>query len=288
MKRLYLLDGSAFIYRSFFALPPLSTKDGFPTSAIYGFLRALLAIMKEENPRYFAICFDHPAPTRRKEVFKEYKSKRPSMPDPLKLQIPVIKRFVDLLGIPRFEVEGYEADDLIASLTLYSVERSFQVNIYSPDKDVLQLISEKVTVVNPMNNEVFDEKKVVEKFGVPPRLIPDYLALVGDKTDNVEGIKGIGPKGALKLLETFGSVENILQNWEKFQRLYPQADREKLSLSYYLVKLHPPPIEIKEEDLLVKEPSLEGLKKELLRYEMKSILQDVEKLYSKPKQRSLF
>jgi DNA polymerase-1 len=140
MKVLYLFDGSAFLYRSFFALPPLSTSSGFPTGAIYGFLRSILAILKTEKPNYIAIAFDLPAPTQRKLAYSEYKSKRPPTPDPLKVQIPVIKELINLLGIKLLEMPGYEADDLIAYLTQKAKKEGFKVKIYSPDKDVLQLV----------------------------------------------------------------------------------------------------------------------------------------------------
>ena len=206
MKVLYLLDGSAFLYRSFFALPPLSTSKGFPTSAIYGFMRAIFALLKTEKPVYFAIAFDLPAPTKRESLYKEYKAKRPTMPDPLKVQIPVIKELVDLLGIKRYEVEGYEADDIIATLALRALEKGFFVKVYSPDKDIMQLVSDRLVVVNPISGEVFDKKKVLEKFGVPPEKLKDYLALVGDKVDNIEGVKGVGPKTAIRLLQQYGSM----------------------------------------------------------------------------------
>jgi DNA polymerase-1 len=188
---------------AFFALPPLSTSSGFPTGAIYGFLRSILAILKTEKPNYMAIAFDLPAPTQRKLAYSEYKSKRPPTPDPLKVQIPVIKELINLLGIKLLEMPGYEADDLIAYLTQKAKKEGFKVKIYSPDKDVLQLVEgNQVVVINPISEEVFDENKVIEKFGVPPQKLADYLALVGDKTDNVEGVKGVGPKTAINLINT--------------------------------------------------------------------------------------
>ena len=189
MKVLHLFDGSAFLYRSFFALPPLSTRSGFPTGAIYGFFRSILAIIKTEKPLYMAIAFDLPAPTQRKLAYSQYKSKRPPTPDPLKVQIPVIKELIPLFGIKLLEEPGYEADDIIAYLTQKALKEGFKVKIYSPDKDILQLVEEdKVLVINPILQETFDEKKVKEKFGVSPKKLPDYLALVGDKTDNIEAI----------------------------------------------------------------------------------------------------
>ncbi len=289
MKILYILDGSAFIYRSFFALPPLSTKNGFPTGAIYGFMRTVFSLLKTEKPKCFVVVFDHPAPTTRAKVYSAYKSKRPPMPNPLKLQIPIIKEFLRLMGIPILEVEGYEADDLIGYLVKKAVDMGFSVKVYSPDKDILQLVSDKVSVINPMNGEVFTKKSVIEKFGVPPELIPDYLALVGDKVDNVEGIKGIGKKTAVKVLEKYGSVENILKNFEEFKMAFPQADKEKLELSYFLVKLQQvPDIDLREMDMCMKEPDVEKLKERLTELEMKSLLKDVDVIFRGISQKSLF
>ena len=287
MKVLYLFDGSAFLYRSFFALPPLSTSSGFPTGAIYGFLRSILAILKTEKPNYMAIAFDLPAPTQRKLAYSEYKSKRPPTPDPLKVQIPVIKELINLLGIKLLEMPGYEADDLIAYLTQRAKKEGFKVKIYSPDKDVLQLVDgSQVVVINPISEEVFDENKVIEKFGVPPQKLADYLALVGDKTDNIEGVKGVGPKTAINLLNTFGSVENILARWDEFKRLFPQAEKNSLELSYWLVKLKPPEeLNIDIGELKRKEPNLSLLRKKLEELEMKSIIKDLDKIFV---QKSLF
>ncbi|MFN3598477.1 MAG: 5'-3' exonuclease H3TH domain-containing protein [Aquificaceae bacterium] len=289
MKVLYLLDGSAFLYRSFFALPPLSTSKGFPTGAIYGFMRAVFALLKTEKPLYFAIAFDHPAPTERKSLYREYKAKRPSMPDPLKVQIPVIKELTDFLGIKRYEIEGYEADDIIATLSKKALQKGFFVKIYSPDKDIMQLISEKLLVINPITNEVFDRKKVIEKFGVPPELLRDYLALVGDKVDNIEGIKGVGPKTAIRILQEYGSAENILRNWEDFIRALPQAKKENLELALKLLELKEvEDLDLKEEDLKVKEPKEEFLRRRLEDLEMKSLIKELENLIKAKAQKNLF
>ncbi len=289
MKTLHLIDASSFIYRSYFALPPLSTKDGFPTGAIYGFLRALLALMKSEKPQYLAVVFDYPAPSKREKVYKEYKAGRPSMPDPLKLQIPVIKEILKLMGIPIVEMEGYEADDLIAVLAKEFYEKGFNVKIYTPDKDMLQLVNDRIAVINPMNWEVFNREKVIKKFGVPPEKVADYLALVGDSVDNIKGIRGVGPKTAVKLIEEFGGVKGILENWERFKEKFPQAEKEELELSYYLVSpLTQAQVNLREEDLKLKPPRMKELKKKLENLEMKSILREIDKVLATQSQGSLF
>ncbi len=289
MKVLHILDASSFIYRSYFALPPLTTKKGFPTGAVYGFLRALLSIIKSERPEYLVVVFDAPAPSKREKVYKEYKAGRPSMPDPLKVQIPVIKEIIKLMGVPILEIPGYEADDLIAILAKKYSSEGFKVRIYTPDKDMLQLVNTNVLVINPMNWEVFDSEKVKQKFGVPPENIPDFLALVGDKVDNIEGIKGVGPKTAVKLIQRFGGVEGILQRWEEFKKIYPDAEKERLELSYYLVKpMLDADIDLKPDDLKLRDPDMSRLRKRLEDLEMKSILKDIEKIARAGTQKSLF
>ncbi len=289
VKTLFLIDASSFIYRSYFALPPLTTSEGFPTGAVYGFLRAFLSIMKTEKPRHLAVVFDSPVPSKREKIYREYKAGRPPTPDPLKVQIPVIRRILKLMGVPVFEVSGYEADDIIAVLARKFSDRGFKVRIYTPDKDMLQLVSERVVVINPMTWETFTPQKVEEKLGVPPSKIPDYLALVGDKIDNVPGVKGVGPKTAVRLIREFGGVEGILERWEEFHRRFPQADRESLKLSYELVRLitdvH---VEVSEEDTRLGFPDMEELSRELEKLEMKSILRDLERIVRRRSQGSLF
>ncbi|MCX8164142.1 MAG: 5'-3' exonuclease [Aquificaceae bacterium] len=289
MKVLHLLDGSAFLYRSFFALPPLSTSKGFPTGAIYGFMRAIFALLKTEKPCYFAIAFDMPKPTKREEIYKDYKAKRPTMPDPMKLQIPAIKELVDMMGIRRYELEGYEADDIIATLGLKALERGFSVKVYSPDKDIMQIIDGGLVVINPISGEVFDRKKVLDKFGVPPEKLVDYLALVGDKVDNIEGIKGVGPKTAIRILDKYGSVENILRNWEDFKSAFPEAKRESLELALNLLRLHRVEgLDFEEEELRLKAPDFQRLRTMLEELEMKSLLKELENLSKTAAQKNLF
>ncbi|WP_461832075.1 5'-3' exonuclease [Aquifex sp.] len=288
MKVLHILDGSSFVYRSFFALPKLSTSKGFPTNAIYGFLRMLFALIKREKPEYLVVVFDAPAKTKREKIYSEYKKQRPKTPDPLKVQIPVIKEMLKIAGIPVIEVPGYEADDIIAYLAKKFSKKGFKVKIYSPDKDLLQLVSENVIVINPMNNEVFTKEEVIKKFGVGPEKIPDYLALVGDKVDNVPGVKGVGPKIAIALLKEFGSVDSILKNWDNFRRRFPNASKDELELSYKLVKLYTDlELNVNEKELKIKGADINKLKEKLKELEMKSLIPEVDKLF-KYRQTTLF
>jgi len=284
-KKLYLFDGSSFVYRAYYALPPLKTKSGFPTGAIFGFLRMFLSFLKEKRPSFVAVVFDSPKKGFRNELFKEYKSNRKPIADDLKVQIKPIKELLKLLGVPVLEIEGIEADDIIGTLAKRFSQKGWEVIIYTPDKDMFQLLSLKgVKIVNPLTGEEIDREKVIKKFGVEPEQIPSYLALVGDKVDNIPGVEGVGPKRAVQILREVGSVENILENWDKLplsvRKFLKGTSKDALKKWYELVKLKTDvKIPTKEEDLKVRKPQMDKLRKKLLELEMKSILSEVEKLY---------
>ncbi len=283
MFKFFIYDGSSILYRSYFALPPLKTSYGFPTNAIYGFLRTLFSHLKLERPKYLTVCFDLPKKTKRKKIYKEYKAKRPKAPNDLVLQIKPLKEILRAIGINYLEREGLEADDLIVSLVERLKGKGLTVKVFSPDKDLLQVVDESIFVVNPISGEVFTKEKVLEKFGVEPKLIPDLLALRGDSTDNIKGIEGVGDKTALKILRKYGSVEGILKRWEEFSREFPRAKREELTLSYELVRPIKVDLNFKLEDFTLR-PNLKELRELLKKYEMRSLLKEVDKLF----QRSLF
>jgi DNA polymerase-1 len=299
MDTIYVLDGSAFLYRSYYALPSLKTEDGVETGAFYGFVRAIFSILKAKKPEYFAIAFDLPAPTVRDKIYKEYKATRKETPNELVSQIPLIKQAINLLGIRLLEKEGLEADDIIAYIAHKSKEWNKNLTIYTPDKDLMQLVEDKkIIVINPITNKVFDEQAVIEKFGVPPSRLADYLALIGDSVDNIKGIKGVGPKKAVELLEKYGSIENILNNWDEIQKTFKEASKEDLELAYKLIKLNT------EEILNMIDIHLEGLKisynidlkkveEFFLAFNMKSLIKDLntifkEKSSGKRTQKTLF
>ena len=295
-KRLYLFDGSSYVYRAYYALPPLKTKSGFPTGAIFGFLRMLFAFLKEKRPNYIAVVFDAPAKTFRSEIFKSYKAQRKPAPDDLKAQIPVIKELLRLLGIPALEVEGYEADDVIATLAKQFSEKGWEVYIYTPDKDMLQLLSLKgVRIVNPLTEEEITTEKVRKKFGVEPFQIPSYLALVGDKVDNIPGVEGIGPKRAREILSQYKTVEELIENWDKlplrFKKFFEKTKKEEILKWLELVKLKTDvPLSLTEKELKLKKPNYEAVKRKLQELEMKSLIRELEKLKRENPigQRSLF
>ena len=219
-KRLYLLDATAFCYRAFYALPGLAASSGQPTNAIYGFINILNKILKKNNPRYLAVCFDVSRKTFRSEKFAEYKIQRPPMPDGLSSQIPFIKQLVLAYGLPLFEKEGFEADDILATLSKLAKAAGLSVTIVSSDKDILQLVDKNTVVFSPYKDEgvIYDSEKVRERFGVSPGQIADIIALMGDKADNIPGVKGIGEKTASSLITEFGAVKELLKHPEKIKQ----------------------------------------------------------------------
>ena len=233
--RLFLIDGSSYIYRAFFAIPHLSNSKGFPTNAIYGFTNMLLKVVREQEPEYLAIAFDAPGPTFRHEVFGEYKANRPSMPENLRPQIPFIKEIVSALQIPILEIEGYEADDLIGSLAKKLESEGMNTVIVSGDKDLMQLITPQVVMYDPMKDKTFEIPEVKERFGVPPDKVVEVMGLCGDTSDNIPGVPGIGEKTAARLIEQFGSIEELLKNLDQVKNptlrasLGHYADQARLS-----------------------------------------------------------
>jgi DNA polymerase-1 len=215
--RLFLIDATAFCYRAFYALPGLATSFGQPTNAIYGFMNILNKILKKEKPEYLAACFDVSRDTFRQKKFAEYKIQRPPMPDGLTSQIPLIKEIILAYGIPLYEKEGFEADDIIATIAAKAKGMGLSVIIVSSDKDMLQLVDDNTQVFSPYKDEgvFYDEKKVRERFGVMPRGITDIIALMGDDTDNIPGVPGIGEKTATELIGKFGTLDKLLNNVDK-------------------------------------------------------------------------
>jgi len=214
MYEIYLIDGSFLAYRSYYALKMLSSKQGIPTGAIFGFVRTIISFLKKKNPVYVACAFDTPVPTFRHKAFKAYKANRPPTPPDLQTQIPIIKEIIASLGIDVIEKDGFEADDIIATLCRY-LPPSSRIYIVTSDKDLMQLVNERVRLYDPFSDVVYDKDKVKEKFGIYPEQMADYLALVGDKADGIPGVKGIGRKTAVDLLNHFQSIEGIIEHWDE-------------------------------------------------------------------------
>jgi len=219
-KKVLILDGTSLLYRAFYALPELSTKKGKKTQGVYGFLLTLFKEIKEIKPNYIFCCFDLPEKTFRHKKFKKYKAQRKKMPEDLKTQIPILEEILTAMEIPIFKKEGYEADDLIATLVKKILEKNnFEIFILSGDYDLLQVLKNNVKLIvfkrGIKEKEIFDEKKVKETFEISPSQIPDLKALAGDQSDNIPGIKGIGKKTAISLLRIHQNIENILEKIKK-------------------------------------------------------------------------
>jgi len=213
-KKIYLIDAYALCYRAFYAIQSLTTSTGFPTNAVYGFINMLKKILREYDPKLLAVVFDSAAPTVRHKKYKEYKVHRKPMPDDLVLQIPKIKQVVKAYGIEIFEMEGFEADDIIATLAEKMKAREFDVTIVTGDKDALQLIDEKTKVLSPHmgKDKLYGAKEVKDKYGVSPREMVDFMALMGDTSDNIPGVKGIGRVMAGKLIGEYRTLEKVYSN----------------------------------------------------------------------------
>jgi DNA polymerase-1 len=233
-KKLFLIDASAYFYRAFFALPNLSTSEGLPTNAIYGFTTMLQKLIKEQNPHYIAAILDCPEPTFRHEAYQEYKANREEMPDNLSAQIPYMKDVFQAFNIPAIEKPGYEADDIIGTLAKQAVVDGVEVVIVTGDKDMHQLVGPGITLLDTMKNTVSDADAVTEKYGVGPEKMVDMFGLMGDSVDNVPGVPGIGPKTAVSLIQQFGSIDGVYENLEKVSKKKVKESLEKFKEQAYL------------------------------------------------------
>lgn len=245
MKTLLLIDGNAIMYRAFFAIPAtFKTKDGTPTNAVYGFLTMLQKAIYDFKPEHVIICFDTPVPTFRKKLFEKYQSHRVKIADEFRVQIPVIKEMIDVAGIARIEKGGFEADDIIGTLTK-KYKKNHTVIILTGDKDIMQLVDKNVCVMSPQTGlssiKLYDVDGVMNKLGVTPPEIPDLKGLMGDPSDNYPGAKGIGPKTAVDLLKQFGTVEKLLKNIDKIEnpriRTLIESHKDNILLSKKLATI---------------------------------------------------
>jgi DNA polymerase I len=207
---LFIVDALNFLFRAFHALPPLTTTKGLQTGAIYGLCQMVMRIEREERPTHLCVVYDAPGDNFRNEIFAEYKAHRPPMPPELGAQLGMVRRVVEAFGLAQLEVPGFEADDIIATLAKLATAAGMEVVICSSDKDLMQLCDGDVSVLDTMKNRRFHVEEVREKFGVPPELVGDVLALMGDSIDNVPGVAGIGPKTAAELINKFGSLDALL------------------------------------------------------------------------------
>ena len=281
-RQLYLLDATAFCYRAFYALSGLSTSYGQPTNAVYGFVNILNKIFKDKKPGYMAACFDVSRDTFRQKKFAEYKIQRPPMPDGLSSQIPLIKEIISAYGIPIFEKEGYEADDIIATICRAAKSEGTHCVVVSSDKDILQLVDEDTVVFSPYKDEgvTYDKDKVLERFGVPPDKITDIIALMGDDADNIPGVRGIGEKTASGLIVSFGSLEKLLAHIDDIKqeklRSAISGDIDKIKLNKELAELDcQVKLGFKVEDAKIGCQDNAGLARIFKRLEFKKLLKNL-------------
>jgi DNA polymerase-1 len=244
----YLVDGSGYIFRAYYALRRLSTSTGVPTNAVFNFATMLLRILKEHDPKYLGIAFDVGGKTFRHELYSEYKAHRSAPPEDLPPQIPLIHRLVDTFRIPKLLVKGVEADDVLATMAARARAAGFDVVIVTGDKDLMQLVDDRVTLLDEMrmtrghDGTTIGRAQVLERFGVPPERVADVLALAGDASDNVPGVEGIGPKTATELVAQYGDVEQVLAHAHELkasarrEKLLAQADRARLSKQLVVVR----------------------------------------------------
>jgi DNA polymerase-1 len=287
-KQLFLLDGSAMVYRAHFAFinRPLINSKGQNTSAIFGYLNTLLKILIDEKPELIAVVFDTGHDTFRHEIYSNYKATREKMPDDLRDQLPAIRKITELLNIPLLELPGFEADDIIGTLSRKAEKHEIETFIVSGDKDFMQLISDKISMyaVSKTSNlpEISSFDEVEKKFGCKPEQVIDVLGLMGDSSDNVPGVSGIGPKTATKLIAEFGSMENLYENIGSLKKSKNKenliAQKEQALLSKKLVTIDiNVPIEEKLEELYLNEPKLEAVFDELENLEFNRLKSRVEK-----------
>ena len=217
MEKVCLIDGSGYIFRAFFASPMMTNPEGLPVNAVYGFLNMFLSLTQNIKCDYCLVLFDAKRQNFRNEIFKDYKATRPELPAELKPQFDLIHEVVGALNLHWLQMEGYEADDLIATYTDLALKEGKEVTIVSADKDLMQLIREGVTFYDSMKNKFFTPEDVKEKFGVYPERVTDVQALAGDSTDNIPGVPGIGIKTAAEHVNQFGSLEDVLAHAEEIK-----------------------------------------------------------------------
>ncbi len=255
----------------------MRTSTGLPTNAAYGFSTMLMKLCREQKPEYIANAFDLPAPTFRHSAFPQYKANRPQMPEDLKKQMPLIKEIVRALRIPILEKEGYEADDVLATFAKAGEENGFEVYVFSRDKDCLQTVNRNTKIVRKEGDVPWNAEKVRKLYGVDPSQLPDLMALSGDNSDNIPGVPGIGTKTAAKLIQEFGSLENLLANINSVRNarvkdnLMQFSDRARLNLELVTLDSNVP-LSVDLDSLRLKEPDRSALSEIFAKLEFKGLL----------------
>jgi DNA polymerase-1 len=279
---LALVDGSNYLYRAFYAIPALTNSKGFPTNAIYGFTNMLLKLLRDIRPDYIVVAFDVKGPTTRHEEFTDYKATRKPMPDDLSPQIPFIKDIIRGFSIPVIEKQGTEADDIIGVLSEQARSKSWRTVIVSGDKDLMQLINENVTMVDTMKDKTYDIAAVKERFGVAPDKVVEILGLMGDTSDNIPGVPGVGPKTAQRLIEEYGSLETVIENADNLRNVKLResfkkyAEQARLSRQLALIRKDVE-IDFDLKDAARKEPDKELLAKLFSEFEFTALMNEIKK-----------
>lgn len=284
---LILVDGSSYLYRAYYAFPPLTNSAGEPTGAMYGMLNMLCSLLLQYHPSHVAVVFDAKGKTFRDELFAEYKSHRPPMPDDLRTQIEPLHKMIKAMGLPLLVTPGVEADDVIGTLALEAEMVGHPVLISTGDKDMAQLVTPNVTLINTMNNTVLGPQEVCDKYGIPPELIIDFLALMGDASDNIPGVPGVGEKTAQALLHGLGGLDVLYDNLGRIATLSfrgaktmaakLEQNKEIAHLSYKLATIKTNvELEVSYADLNMSAPDIDVLQQLFKRYEFKRWLADVE------------
>lgn len=274
--KLFLIDGSSYLFRAFYAIAHLSNSKGLPTNATFGFTQMLLKVLKDHRPDYLAVIFDLKAPTFRSEVYKEYKANRPAMPEGLTPQIPYIKKIIEGYRIALMEMEGYEADDLIGTVAK-RLESEVDVVIITGDKDILQLVSDRIQVYDTMKEKRFGIEEVIQRFGVRPEQVVEVMGLSGDAIDNIPGVPGIGEKTAIQLIKTYGSIENLLAHVEEIpqkklkENLKTHGDLARLSRQLATIHMDVP-VSYQLKDFSLSPPDLKNLKEIFKELEFNKLL----------------
>jgi DNA polymerase-1 len=278
---LYIVDGSSYIFRAYYAIRQLATAKGMPTNAVYGFTTMLLKLVREKKPDYLAVAFDLEKPTFREQLYRDYKAHRPPAPDDLLPQFSLVREVVRAFNIPVLEIEGFEADDVIGTLTRIATARGIRVTIVGSDKDLMQLVvGDEVHLLDTMKDKEYGPAQVREKFGVGPEQIVDLLGLTGDSTDNIPGVPGIGDKTAAQLLQRYGSIENLLERGHEVpgkrgEVLRAHAEAARISRQLAVIRTDVPlPCEL--EDLRRQEPDETALAELFHRLEFRTLMRELE------------
>ena len=286
MTDLVLIDGSSYLYRAFHALPSLSNSQGEPTGALHGVLTMILKLLREEQPAHIAVVFDAPGKTFRDEIFAEYKATRPPMPDDLRAQVQPILDAVEAMGLPLLQVEGVEADDVIGTLCAQGEQAGLDVLVSTGDKDLAQLVSDKVTLINTMNDSRLDRDGVKAKFDVYPEQFVDYLGLVGDSSDNIPGVPKVGAKTAAKWLNLYESADGIIEHGDEIKGKVGESLRdnvEQLQLSRTLATIRRDiELDVGIDDLQATTADTDALRKLFSHYELRSLLRQLDEADDEP------